>query len=165
MSVMDLKLKYLNSIKNEVKKCPKITLEIGGKRKLVLLDSGASSSVLDFSTLLSLGYNKKNLKKENIPFLVDASKNFLNVLGTINFLVKCPCKSHESNRSKIVKFIVVKTLNIPIILGNEDCRRLKLVSYNCNSVNVLTEAETFRKKTHCPPPRIWYKPMPPNYRP
>ena len=56
-----------------------------------------------------------------------------------------------SNKAKLVKFIVVKTLNIPIILGNEDCKRLKLVSYNCNSVSLLTEAETFKRKTQCPP--------------
>ena len=151
---MDEKVKYLNFIKNEVKKCPKVNLDIAGKKRLVLLDSGASSSVLDFSTLLSLGYNKKSLQRENIPFLVDASKNFLSVLGTKSFLVKCPCKNHESNNAKLVKFIVVKTLNIPIILGNEDCKRLKLVSYNCNSVNVLTEAETFKKKLSAPPPYL-----------
>ena len=63
MSLMDVKMKYLNSIRNEIKKCPKVTLKIGGKSKLVLLDSGTSSSVMNFSTLLSIGYNKKNLNK------------------------------------------------------------------------------------------------------
>ena len=130
---------------------------IGGKSKTVLLDSGASSSVLDFSTLLSLGHNKKSLNKENIPISVDVSKHFLNVLGTIDLLVKYPCKSHVSNRTKMVRFIVVRSLNIPLILGNDDYKRLQLVSYNCHKVNVLTGAETLgadyydKKKTHRPP--------------
>ena len=108
----EVKRQYINSISNKIEKFPKIRLTIKGSLKkcsrLVLLYSGATSSLIDYSTFLGLGYNKKHLNVENKPLLMDVSKNYLSVLGTVNLVVRYPCKNHSNNKTKRVRFIVVR---------------------------------------------------------
>ena len=59
MPLIEVKMNYINAISNKIAQCPKITLKIEGRNRSILLDSVASSSVMDYSTLLGLGHTKK----------------------------------------------------------------------------------------------------------
>ena len=74
MPLSEVKMNYINAISNKIAKCPKITLKIKGRVKMcnrsILLDLGASSSVMDYTTLLGLGYTKNILSAD-----IHGSKN------------------------------------------------------------------------------------------
>ena len=140
ISLKEAKEKIILALQNEIAKSNKAIITFRGKNKtkkhrLSLIDSGATCCCLSLKGLISLGFKIKDLNNKNLPTLFDAQGNKLKVLGAINILSTCECRRHNGGKSLLVKFFVIKDLNLDFIMGFNEAQKMGILTLNCKEIN------------------------------